>query len=71
MTCFDRLEVMDAMLSGLQAGRVVAGAVFLSLLVVLGVGLRKTRRLLAVHEAEATLEADFKRLERGSSGWEG
>jgi hypothetical protein len=41
------------------------------LLLALGAGLRKTRRLLSVQEAEAALEADFERLERSSSGREG
>lgn len=71
MTLFDWLEAMDAMISELHTGRMLAGAIFVSLLVVLGVGFRKTRRLLSLHEAEAALEADFKRLEHSSSSREG
>lgn len=71
MSLLDLLQTMDGTVLRLQTGRMLAGAVFLSLLVVLGVGLRKSRRLLSVHEAEALLEADFKRLERSSSGGEG
>jgi len=43
----------------------------LSLLTVLGLGFRKARRLLSVHEAEAALEADFGRLEQSGSSKEG
>lgn len=48
----------------LQTARWLAGATFLGVLALLGLGLRRAKRLLLVHEAEAELEADFKRLER-------
>lgn len=71
MNFFDLLQTADAMISQLQTGRILAGVIFLSLLTVLGLGFRKARRLLSVHEAEAALEADFGRLEQSGSSKEG
>lgn len=70
MNALDLLQAVGATGAQLHTARCVAGAIFLSLLALLGLGLRKTRRLLSLHEAEVALEADFKRLERASSGKE-
>ena len=64
MSALELLQAMGAPAAQLQTARVLAAIVFVSLLVLLGLGLLRARRLLALHEADAALEADFRRLER-------
>jgi hypothetical protein len=64
------VNVLDALpLAAVTAGQLhtarwLAGAAFLGLLALLGLGLHRMKRLLLVHEAEAALDADFQRLRR-------
>jgi hypothetical protein len=54
----------------LHTARWLAGALFVGVLVALGSGLWRAKRRLALHEADALLDADFRRLERGDIGQE-
>jgi hypothetical protein len=64
MSALELVSSEGAPAAQLHTARWLAGGVFLILLAALYLGLRRMKRLLLVHEAEAALEADFQRLRR-------
>ena len=64
MNALEALPLAAATAAQLHTARWLAGGAFLGVLTLLCLGLRRMKRLLLVHEAEAALDADFQRLRR-------
>lgn len=58
---------VGAMAGHLHVARWIAGAIFFVLLFALGFGLLRARKQVLHDDAEASLEADFLRLERAAA----
>ena len=58
------LLAVGAVAAHLPVARWVAAVLFLALIAALGWGLLRSRKQLRYDEADAALEADFRRLER-------
>jgi hypothetical protein len=55
--------VLDTVMGSIHAARLFAAGAFVSLLLTLGVALSRLRQQVLHEEADAALEADFRRLE--------
>ena len=64
MNGLEALSLAAATAAQLHTARWFAAVAFFGLLTLLCFGLRRVKRLLLVHEAEAALDADFQRLRR-------
>lgn len=66
MSPFEVAGPVGAVAAHIFVARWIAAIAFLSLLAVLSLGLRRARKQSLCDEADAALEADFRRLERES-----